>query len=304
MGYYGNGDTLDIDGYVPPPGQPPPGALFEIISSDYFRTLRIPLLSGRDFSTADTADAANVAIINQTFAQKYWPKQDPIGRTFRMASDTKHVLRVVGVAADARYNGITGPIGVTFYMPLAQHLQVGSLQVLQVRASGDAARQIPVIERIIVGMAPDLPVFDVKTMTDALDTLNGLMIFQLGAGLAGLLGVLGLILSVIGVYGVISYSAAQRTQEIGVRMALGARPFDVLWMVLRHGSMVVGGGLMLGLLCAFGAGRLVRAFLVISPADPAMYLAVSLLLASVALAACYIPARRSTRVNPMAALRE
>jgi predicted permease len=306
MGYYNNGDTLTVDGYQPPPGQPRPSSLFLVISTDYFRTLRIPVLGGRDFTSADNADAeARVAIVNHAFAEKYWPRQDPIGRTFRMDSDATHTtLRVVGVAADARYNGITGTIPSMFYIPIGQHLHLGALQTLQVRASGDAAAQIPVIERLIASMAPDLPVFDVKTMTQALDTLNGLMVFQLGAGLAAVLGVLGLILSVIGVYGVISYSAAQRTQEIGVRMALGARPADVLWMVLRHGSLVVGIGLVLGLLCAFGAGRLIRPFLVIDAADPVTYSVVSGLLAIVALTACYIPARRSTTVDPVVALRQ
>jgi predicted permease len=306
MGYYSNADALTVDGYQPPPGQPRAGSMYLIISSDYFRTLRIPLAGGRDFTSADTAASdSRVAIVNRTFADKYWPKQDPIGRTFRMDSDARHAtLRVVGVAGDARYNGITGPIQSVFYLPLAQHPELGSLQTLQVRASGDAAAQIPAVERLVGAMAPDLPVFDVKTMTEALDTLNGLMVFELGAGLAAILGVLGLILSVIGVYGVISYSAAQRTQEIGVRMALGARPGDVLWMVLRHGSMVVGIGLVLGLLCAFGTGRLIRPFLVIDPADPLTYSVVSGLLAVIALAACYIPARRSTTVDPILALRQ
>jgi predicted permease len=304
MGYYNNGDALEIDGYQPPPGQPQPASAFQIIGSDYFHTMRIPLVAGREFTLGDGATAAGIAIVNQSFAQKYWPDKDPIGRTFRMTSDAKRTLRIVGVAADARYNGVTGKIGNMFYVPLAQHLELGSLQVLQVRASGDAAAQIPVVERLISAAAPDLPVFDVKTMTQALNTLNGLMVFQLGAGLAAILGVLGLILSVIGVYGVISYSAAQRTQEIGVRMALGARPSDVLWMVLRHGSVVVASGLVLGVFCAFGAGRLIRPFLVVSPADPLTYVSVSGLLAVVALAACYIPARRSMTVDPIVALRD
>ena len=304
MGYYNNGDTLIVDDYQAPPGQPRPASPFEIIGSDYFRTLRIPFVSGREFTSADDASAPQVAIVNQTFARKYWPNADPIGRTFRMDSESTQTLRVVGVAADARYNGVTGPISSMFYLPLAQHLALGSLQTLQVRTNGDPAAMIPVVERLLSGMAPDLPVFDVKTMTQALDTLNGLMVFQLGAGLAAVLGVLGLILSIVGVYGVISYSAAQRTQEIGVRMALGARPGDILWMVLRHGSLVVASGLALGLLCAFAAGRVVRPFLVINPADPLTYSAVSCLLASVALVACYIPARRSTTVDPIVALRE
>ena len=304
MGYYNNGDTLSVDGYQAPSGQPRPASNFEIISSDYFRTLRIPFVSGREFGSADDASAPQVAIVNQTFAQKYWANADPIGRTFRIDSESTRTLRVVGVAADARYNGITGPISSMFYVPLAQHLDVGSLQTLQVRTNGDPAAMIPVVELLLSGMAPELPVFDVKTMTQALNTLNGLMVFQLGAGLAAVLGVLGLILSIVGVYGVISYSAAQRTQEIGVRMALGARPGDILWMVLRHGSLVVASGLALGLLCAFGAGRVIRPFLVINPADPLTYSAVSCLLAIVALVACYIPARRSTTVDPIVALRE
>jgi predicted permease len=304
MGYYNNGDTLIVDDYQSPPGQPRPASTFEIIGSDYFRTLRIPFVSGREFTSADDASAPQVAVVNQTFARKYWPNADPIGRTFRMDSESTQTLRVVGVAADARYNGVTGPISSMFYLPLAQHLALGSLQTLQVRTNGDPAAMIPVVERLLAGMAPDLPVFDVKTMTQALDTLNGLMVFQLGAGLAAVLGVLGLILSIVGVYGVISYSAAQRTQEIGLRMALGARPGDILWMVLRHGSLVVASGLALGLLCAFAAGRVVRPFLVINPADPLTYSAVSCLLATVALVACYIPARRSTAVDPMVALRE
>jgi predicted permease len=304
MGYYNNADSLTIDGYQPPPGQPRPASRYLIVSSDYLSTLRIPLRSGRGFADADDADAASVAIVNESFAKQYWPGRDPIGRTFRMDSDPAHTIRVVGVAADARYNGVTGKIGNTFYIPLAQHLAAGSLQVLHVRAAGDPSAAIPVVQRLVAGLAPDLPVFDVKTMMQALDTLNGMMIFQLGAGLAAILGLMGLVLSVVGVYGVISYSAAQRTQEIGVRMAMGARPSDILWMVLRHGSLVVGAGLVLGLLCSLGAARLVRPFLVISPVDPLTYSGVSLLLTAVALIACYIPARRSTAVDPMVALRE
>ncbi len=304
MGYYGNGDGLAIDGFEPPPGQPSPTSRFLTIGSDYFRTLGIGLLEGRAFTDRDDQHAPYVAIVNETFAKTYWPSQDPIGRTFRVDSDRSRALRIVGVAADARYNGVTGPIGNTFYLPLAQHLDVGTLQVLHVRTAGDPAAMIPAVERLLASAAPDLPVFDVKTMTQGLNTLNGLMIFQLGAGLAGVLGLLGLVLSVVGVYGVISYSAAQRTQEIGVRMALGAQPGQVLWMVLQHGALVVASGLALGLLCAYGAGRVIRPFLVIDPADPLTYAGVSGLLTVVALIACYLPARRSTTIDPMAALRQ
>jgi len=241
--------------------------------------------------------------VNETMARKYWPNQGAIGRTFKLATDPKPVITVVGIAANARFNSVTGAFRNTFFLPLAQHTGLASLQTLQVRAEGDAASMIPEIERVIAGLAPDLPVFDVKTMVQALNTMNGLMVFQLGAALAAVLGVLGLVISVVGVYGVISYAASQRTQEIGIRMALGAEPFDILWMVLRQGTLIVAGGLALGLACAFAAGRLVGRFLVISPTDPLTYGVVSLLLTLVALAACYVPARRSTGVDPMIALR-
>jgi putative ABC transport system permease protein len=303
MGYYNSADDLAVDGYATPPGQPGPSSLYVVVSSDYFRTMRIPLLRGREFTDADSEAAPYVAIVNETMARKYWPNQDAIGRTFKLATRPKTVITVVGIAADARFNSVSGAFRNTFFLPLAQHTSLASLQTLQVRSEGDAASMIPEIERVIAGLAPDLPVFDVKTLVQALNTMNGLMVFQLGAGLAAVLGVLGLVISVVGVYGVISYAASQRTQRSVFAWRLGAEPFDILWMVLRQGTLIVGGGLALGLACAFEAGRLVGRFLIVSPSDPLTYGVVSLLLTLVALAACYVPARRSTGVDPMIALR-
>ncbi|HWY67707.1 MAG TPA: ABC transporter permease [Terriglobales bacterium] len=303
MGYYGNGDGLIIEGYQPPQGQPGPGSQYELISGDYLGTMKIPLAEGRTFKDSDNDKAINVAIVNETMAKKYWPKQDPIGRHFRMVSNAKQTLEIVGVAKDARYQRGNGPFSNHFYMPLTQHAALGSLQVLQVRTHGDPASMIPEIERTIHALAPDLPVFEVKTMKQALYTLNGLLMFQLGASLAAVLGGLGLILSVIGVYGVISYSVSQRTQEIGIRMALGAQPGSILGLVLRQGVIIVCAGLVLGLACALASAKLVGKFLVVSGADPLTYFTVSATLTLVALAACYLPARRSTKVNPIVALR-
>jgi len=303
MGYYNNGDSLLIDGYQPPPGQPNPGSQYQVISGDYLGTMRIPLLEGRTFKDSDDEKAPNVAIISQTMAKKYWPNQEPIGRHFKLVSFAKQPVEIVGIAKDARFNMSNGPFSNTFYMPLAQHAALGSLQVLQVRTLGDPASMIPEIERTIHDLAPDLPVFEVKTMTQALYTLNGLLMYQLGAGLAAVLGGLGLILSVIGVYGVISYSVSQRTQEIGIRMALGAQPGSILGLVLRQGVVIVASGLLLGLLLALASSKLVGKFLVVSGSDPLTYFTVSITLTLVALAACYLPARRSTRVNPIVALR-
>ncbi|MGB7348978.1 MAG: FtsX-like permease family protein, partial [Candidatus Acidiferrales bacterium] len=149
-----------------------------------------------------------------------------------------------------------------------------------------------------------MPVLDVQTMTEALDTVNGLLLFQIGAVLAASLGILGLSLAVVGVYGVVSYSASQRTQEIGIRMALGAQRTDVLRMILRQGFFIVGAGLIAGILAAAAIARLVGNFLSgVSPVDPLTYASASILLAAVALLACYIPARRAMKVDPMVALR-
>src|SRR5215469_1794616 len=273
MGYYNNGDSLIIDGYQPPPGQPGPGSNYLLISGDYFSTLKIPVLAGRMLRDSDNETAPYVGIINEALAKKYWPKQDPIGRHLRLAGDAKHSIEVIGIAKDARYNGASGPVSPNMYLPLAQHTSVGSLEVLHVRTVGDPRGMIPELERTIHGMAPDLPVFDVQTMTQALYTLNGLMMYQLGAGLAAALGALGLILSVVGVYGVISYSVSQRTQEIGIRMALGAQPGSILGLVLRQGVIIVCAGLVLGLACAFASAKIVGKFLIVSGADPLTYFA-------------------------------
>jgi putative ABC transport system permease protein len=220
-----------------------------------------------------------------------------------MNLNAKQPIEIVGVAKDARYQRSTGPISVNFYLPMVQHAELGSLEVLHVRTTGDPKIMIPELERTIHSIAPDLPVFDVQTMTQALYTLNGLLMYQLGAGLAAALGGLGLILSVVGVYGIISYSVSQRTKEIGIRMALGAQSGSILGLVLRQGVIIVGAGLVLGVLCALASAKLVAKFLVVSGSDPLTYFTVSTVLTLVALLACYVPARRSTRVNPIVALR-
>jgi putative ABC transport system permease protein len=190
-----------------------------------------------------------------------------------------------------------------FYAPFAQHQAGYSLQVLQVRTAGEPSPMIPQIERTIQTMAPQLPVFDAKTMRQALYTLNGLLVFQLGAALAALLGALGLVLAIVGVYGVVSYASSQKSHEIGVRMALGAQPADILKMIFRDGFLIVAIGMGLGVALALAAGRVVGSFVIVSAKDPLTYIVVTGVLLVVALAACFIPARRATRVDPLVALR-
>jgi macrolide transport system ATP-binding/permease protein len=302
MGYINNADTLQIDGYQPPPGQPAPFAFESAITPDYLQTMEIHLLRGRFFTAADAENTQYVAIVNEAMAKQYWPGQEPIGRQFRMGSDSKHSFQVVGITRDSRFNGITRPVGAYFYIPFAQHYAANSLEILEVKTAAAPSTMIPAVEQVIQTLAPDLPVFDVKTMSEALNTLNGLLIFQIGAVLAASLGILGLILAIVGVYGVVSFAASQRTHEIGVRMALGARPLDILKMIFGHGFTIVGIGLVVGLAAAYGAAHLVGSFLTVSSTDPVTYIAVSAGLTLVALIACYIPARRAMRVDPMVAL--
>jgi predicted permease len=303
LGYYNNGDTITVEGYVLPKGEPTPVSFYNVISTDYFKTLGIPLLEGRSFTEADDQNAPFVGIINEATAKKFWPHQDPIGRHFTIGAEPAHPIKVVGVAKDSRYQGVTGTINPYFYLPFAQHYAINSLEALQVRTAMAPESMIPTIERVIESLAPELPVFDVKTMNEALNTLNGLLVYQLGAMLAAALGILGLALALVGVYGVISFAASQKTHEIGIRMALGAQPAQILKMIFRQGLVIVALGLAVGLGAALAVAKVVGNFLVVSPTDPLTYITVSVVLSTVALLACYIPARRAMRVDPMEALR-
>jgi macrolide transport system ATP-binding/permease protein len=303
MGYVIKGDTLAIDGYQPPSGQPWSNVSYNVISPDYFETMRIPMARGRTFTDADDEKAQYVAIVNEVMAKRFWPNQDPLGRHFTMTREPKHSMQVVGIARDSRFLGVTLAIDAYFYVPYSQHDEVNSLETFQLRTAGAPEVMIPEVERVIATAAPDLPVFDVETMTEALNTLAGLLIFKIGAALAAAFGLLGLILAVVGVYGVISYVASQRTHEIGIRMALGAHPRDILRMILGQGIVIIGVGLTVGFAAAFSAAHVVRNFVAVSATDPFTYLTVSATLALVAVLACYIPARRATKVDPMVALR-
>jgi len=303
MGYIGANDTPEIDGYQPPPGEPKPIINYNAVSSDYLPTMKIPLVRGRTIKESDNETAPFVAVVNQAMANRFWPNQDPIGRHFKLGSDPQHVVEVIGIIQDSHFQNIAGNIAPYFLVPLAQHYQSNSLATLQIRGSIAPEALVPQVESLIESLAPSMPVFDVQTMTQALDTVNGLLLFQIGAGLAASLGLLGLILAVVGVYGVISYSASQRTHEIGVRMAIGAQPFDILKMVFRQGLLIVCIGLILGMGAAFASARVLESFLTVSATDPLTYLSVAAALTFVALCACYIPARRATKVDPMNALR-
>jgi predicted permease len=305
MGLIDNGsDTVTIDGYTPPPGQSAPQINVNLIGTDYFRTLAIPVLEGRAFNDVDNDKALHVAIVSKAMAEKYWPHQDVIGRRFTMGADPSHPLQIVGVAGNARYGSLAGTDEpASFYVPYFQHLEMNTLEAIEVRTGPAPETMIPEVEQAIHAMAPALPVFEIKTLRQALYSPNGLLLYEIVAALAGVMGTLGLILAVVGVYGVLSYAVSQQTGEIGVRMALGAQRSDILRMVFRQGLWIVGIGLAVGLAASFGVAHLVRSMIAVSAADPATFVSVPALLAVIALLACWIPARRATRTEPMEALR-
>jgi len=243
-----------------------------------------------------------VAMVNETMANKFWPNQSAIGQEFRQASIHVHSIRVVGVVKNSRTNGMRGPIREYFYAPLAQ--QYSSLATLQVRTTFAPESMTTSIREQIASLAPAMPTFDVHTMLQGLYTINGFLLFQLAAAVAGILGTLGLILALVGVFGVVSFTVSQRTNEIGIRMAMGAGQSSILRMILRQGVWIISLGVLSGLLLAVAISRLVGNFISgVSPYDPLTYVSVSALLVLVSLFASFVPARRATRVDPMIALR-
>ncbi|HEV2422177.1 MAG TPA: ABC transporter permease [Candidatus Acidoferrales bacterium] len=302
MGYQSYYDMLQISGYQPRSGESAPAAGFNAVSPGYFETMSIPVLQGRGFQDSDGEKSQPVAIVNQNFANLYWHGQNPIGRHFSSSSDPTHSMEVVGVARNSRDSDIFTKNDPFYYVPLGQNYY--AITTLQVRAVSAPEGLAPELTGLIHSLEPAMPVFDVQTLNAEMDGLNGFLVFQFAAALAGCLGVLGLALALVGVYGVISYAAAQRTHEIGIRMALGAQPVQILKMVLGQGLVIVGIGVVCGLVAAGALARLVGNFLFgVAPLDPVTYISASLALGVIALLACYIPARRAMRVDPMAVLR-
>jgi predicted permease len=273
------------------------------VSPDYFQTMNIAVLQGRDFLDSDSESSPRVAIINEAMAKRFWPGISPVGQNFKRDRDAQHPIEIVGVVRNSRTEDLYSPVSPAFYVPISQDYT--SAQTLQVRTSGQPQAVAEEISSLARKLAPTAPILSVRTMSDAVrNGANGLLLFNLGAKLTAVLGFLGLTLAVVGIYGVMTYAVGQRTQEIGVRMALGAQRRTILWMVSRQGLAIIGTGLSIGLVTALAAGRLVGEFLVgIGPTDPVTYITVSMLLSSVALAACYIPARRAMHIEPTVALR-
>jgi predicted permease len=295
------GGKIDVPGVAPAKGEPGPSALFNAVSPGYFQTMSIPIERGRDIADSDSASTQRVALINQAMAEKYWHGQEPLGRQFSASDDPTHPIQIVGIVHNFRMEDPYSPIEPAYFVPLTQHYF--STITLHLRSTGPESGVVREVLPIVDSLAPTMPVY-ASNMSEALNGLNGLFLFRLGAILTGILGGLGLVLAIVGVYGVMSYTVSQRTHEIGIRMALGAQRGKILGLIGRQGIFVVSAGIVIGLLIAFAVGQLIRDFLVgIGPADGVTYLAVSTLLAAVAAVACLVPARRAIKVDPNAALR-
>jgi predicted permease len=302
MGVMSADDPVTIESHPLEAGQQPPSVPYNMVSPAYFDTLRIPVHLGRTFTEADDEKAPSVAIVNQTMAKKFWPDQSPLGKRFSTKGASGPFIEVVGVVQDGKYKGVVEQPEPHFYLSLNQSYM--PLRTFHIRTSVPPETLSAQVQAQISALAPTLAVSEFQTFEQALQGINGFLFFRLGAQLTGAMGLLGLVLAVVGVYSVASYAAVQRTQEIGIRMAIGATPLDILKMVLRQGLGVVIIGLLAGLAAAFAATRLLAdLFYGVKPGDPVTYVSVAALLLAVALLACWIPARRATRISPVTALR-
>ena len=291
------GWDAEVDGYRPPDGEDTTYE-FAIVSPRYFATLRIPLIAGRDFTDADDAAAAPVAIVNEHFARRFWPGQDPIGRRFRSGGVWR---TIVGVARAGKYNRLDEGPWCFFYLPYLQGVPDLDLS-LCIRTRGDPIAFASVLRQAVREIDPRVELLQTQTLA----AYSGMVLFpqRIASSLLMLLGAVALVLAAMGVYAVMAYAVNQRRHEFGVRSALGAGARDIFRLVIGRGLALAVAGVAAGLALAFALTRLLSGFLYgVSPFDPLIFAGVPAVLTLVVLLACYFPARRATRVDPMIALR-
>jgi len=295
-------DPISIQGFTPKSGQDM-DARFDQVGPDYFKTVGIPILMGRDVSPNDSASAPRVGLINQTMARYYFANENPIGKQITDEyPDNRASFEVVGVVADAKYHNLREKTPRRFYVPAFNPIIPVERVYFDVRTFANPASMSGTIRHEILSVDKTLTLTDINTIDELVD--DSLIRDRLIATLSSVFGALALLLAFIGLYGVMSYAVARRTHEIGVRMALGAQHGNVIWLVLHEALAMVAIGIAIGLPAALGATRLVSSRLFgLSPNDPLTVAASALVLAAVAVLASFIPARRATKVDPMVALR-
>ena len=289
-----------------------PNATYRVVFPGYFQTMDIPVLRGRDVTESDDLDAPAVVVVNEFLADRYWPGEDPIGKRISLddpREDPTSWLTVVGVVKNAAQQEWAAPEREEIYLPFLQNRSYledsgayVAYQTLVIRTSGDAAALAPSVRNAVWSLDKSLPVSELQTMDEVVAQSTAQPRFNLL--LLGTFAIVALVLAAVGIYGVMSYSVSRRTHEIGLRMALGARPGNVIWLVVSQAMMLALAGAGAGLVGALALGRFMSSFLYgVLPSDPLTFLAMSVILSAVALLASYIPARRATRIDPLLALR-
>jgi putative ABC transport system permease protein len=312
--------TFSVLGHSAPLSETKPWAVRSVVSGNLFRTLKIPLKKGRYLSESDTQSAPWTVVVNEAFVRRYFPGEDPIGQQVLLRYDPYPVIgeenrprQIVGVVGDVRHFGPAEPVPPFIYVSYLQQPSAfpgGSVvpllnQTLMVRTSSSLTSQdtglASAVRKTVAELDPDLPVTDVMTMDQALEESVGNIRFYMN--LFGIFAGIALSLALVGIYGVMAYFVSERTHEIGIRMALGALPSDVLTLIGKLGLKLTLIGVAIGITLAIGLTRLMAGFLVeVKPTDPVTYTVVAIALVGVAMLACYIPARRAAKVDPMVAL--
>jgi predicted permease len=293
---------VTIEGYAAKQDERPDPHM-QYCSPGFFKTLKIPVLLGRDFTDRDDAGAPKVGIVNQKFVKHFFGGNDPLGRHIGMGIDpgTKLDITIVGVVGDTKYESMREEIPEELYIPFNQK-GFADGGIIYVRAPGDPSRMFTTLRTTLRGLDASVPIYDMRTVTDQMEI--SLLTERLLASLSTVFGCLATLLAALGLYGVMAFMVARRTREIGIRMALGAGQGSVVWMVLRETLTLAGIGVSIGLAGAYGVTRLIQTQLFgVQPTDLLTMAAASLGIAAVTALAGYIPARRATGIDPMNALR-